>query len=146
MTTLHAAAGPDLTADRLYAILRLRADVFVVEQACAYGDLDGRDLLASTRHLWFEAPDGAVSAYLRVLADPGGVTRIGRVVTAPVVRGQGLAAALMDAALAGATGEFVLDAQTYAQALYARFGFVAEGEEFLEDGIPHITMRRAVLG
>lgn len=146
MTTLHDAAGPDLTADRLYAILRLRADVFVVEQECAYGDLDGRDLLASTRHLWLEAEDRSVSAYLRVLADPGGVSRIGRVVTAAPARGRGLAASLLAAALDGADGEFVLDAQTYAQALYARFGFVAEGEEFLEDGIPHITMRRAAVG
>jgi ElaA protein len=48
----------------------------------------------------------------------------------------------MAAAVDGAAGEIVLDAQTYAQGLYARFGFVAEGAEFLEDGIPHVTMRR----
>ncbi|MFI5609184.1 GNAT family N-acetyltransferase [Amycolatopsis sp. NPDC051903] len=142
MTTLHDASGPDLTADRLYAILRLRADVFVVEQECAYGDVDGRDLLAATRHLWLEDADGSVLAYLRVLADPGGISRIGRVVTAASARGRGLAASLMEAALDGAAGEFVLDAQTYAQSLYARFGFVPEGDEFLDDGIPHITMRR----
>jgi ElaA protein len=135
VTTPHHATGPDLTAAQLYAILRLRADVFVVEQECAYGDVDGRDLLPTTRHLWFETADGITS-------DPGGVSRIGRVVTAASARGQGLAASLMDAALAGATNEFVLDAQTYAQALYARFGFVPEGDEFLDDGIPHITMRR----
>ncbi|WIX78718.1 GNAT family N-acetyltransferase [Amycolatopsis carbonis] len=142
MTTPHHATGPELTAAQLYAILRLRADVFVVEQECAYGDVDGRDLLPSTRHLWFTDPAGEVTAYLRVLADPDGVARIGRVVTAASARGHGLAASLMEAALAGASGEFVLDAQTYAQRLYARFGFIPEGDEFLDDGIPHITMRR----
>ncbi|WP_406642636.1 GNAT family N-acetyltransferase [Amycolatopsis sp. WGS_07] len=141
MTTLHRATGPELTAADLYAILRLRSDVFVVEQDCVYADIDGLDLLPETRHLWLTS-DAEVVACLRVLAEPGGGSRIGRVVTAKSARGQGLAAQLMAAALEGASGEFVLDAQTYAQQLYARFGFVVEGEEFLEDGIPHVTMRR----
>jgi ElaA protein len=141
VSALFTAAGPDLTAAQLYAVLRLRCDVFVVEQECAYPEVDGRDLLPGTRHLWISGDDG-VDAYLRVLAEPGGVGRIGRVVTAKSARGRGLAGELMAAALDGAPGEFVLDAQTYAQGLYARFGFVAEGEEFLDDGIPHITMRR----
>ncbi|WP_020657557.1 GNAT family N-acetyltransferase [Amycolatopsis benzoatilytica] len=142
MTTLHRANGPDLTAADLYAILRLRSEVFVVEQECVYADLDGRDLLASTQHLWLTA-DQDVLAYLRILAEPGGGLRIGRVVTEASARGRGLAGELMAAALDGVSEQFVLDAQTYAQGLYARYGFVAEGEEFLEDGIPHVTMRRA---
>jgi ElaA protein len=145
VSTLFTAAGPDLTAAQLYAVLRLRCDVFVVEQECAYPEVDGRDLLPGTRHLWISGSDDGVDgvdAYLRVLAEPGGVGRIGRVVTAKSARGRGLAGELMAAALDGAPGEFVLDAQTYARGLYARFGFVAEGEEFLDDGIPHITMRR----
>jgi ElaA protein len=142
VSTLFSAAGPDLTAAQLYAVLRLRCDVFVVEQECAYPEVDGRDLLPGTRHLWISDSDDGVDAYLRVLAEPGGVGRIGRVVTAKSARSRGLAGELMAAALDGAPGEFVLDAQTYAQGLYARFGFVAEGEEFLDDGIPHITMRR----
>jgi ElaA protein len=148
VSTLFTAAGPDLTAAQLYAVLRLRCDVFVVEQECAYPEVDGRDLLPGTRHLWISGSDDSddsndgVDAYLRVLAEPGGVGRIGRVVTAKSARGRGLAGELMAAALDGAPGEFVLDAQTYAQGLYARFGFVAEGAEFLDDGIPHITMRR----
>ncbi|WP_116200089.1 GNAT family N-acetyltransferase [Amycolatopsis circi] len=141
MTTLHRAAGPDLAAADLYEILRLRSEVFVVEQDCVYADIDGRDLLPETRHLWL-ASETEILAYLRVLAEPGGGSRIGRVVTAKSARGQGLAAQLMAAALDGAVGSFVLDAQTYAQGLYARFGFVVAGEEFLEDGIPHVTMRR----
>jgi ElaA protein len=140
MPTLHDATGPELTAAQLHDIVRLRIDVFVVEQKAAYPELDGRDLLPDTRHLWFE-DGGEVVAYLRVLLDPGGIRRIGRVVTAAPARGAGLAARLMDAALTG-PGEYVLDAQTYVQGFYARYGFVAEGPEYLEDGIPHIKMRR----
>ncbi|PPK63947.1 GNAT family N-acetyltransferase [Actinokineospora auranticolor] len=139
---LHRATGPDLKPADLYAILRLRAAVFVVEQDCAYQDVDGRDLDPDTVHLWWQEPD-ALAAYLRVLGAPGTERRIGRVCTAESARGTGLGGKLMAAALAvvGAD-ESVLDAQTQAQGLYARFGYVAEGEEFLEDGIPHIRMRR----
>jgi ElaA protein len=140
MPTLHDATGPELTAAQLHDILRLRVDVFVVEQKAAYPELDGRDLLPETRHLWFA--DDNVLSYLRVLLDPGGIRRIGRVVTAAQARGAGLAARLMDAALT-IPAEYVLDAQTYVQGFYARYGFVAEGEEYKdEDGIPHIRMRR----
>ena len=141
MPTLHDATGPELTAAQLHDILRLRVDVFVVEQKAAYPELDGRDLRPDTRHLWFSDPGGVLS-YLRVLADPGGVRRIGRVATAASARGRGLAARLMDAALT-LPGEYALDAQTYVQGFYARYGFVAEGTEYKdEDGIPHIRMRR----
>ena len=125
MPTLHDATGPELTAAQLHDILRLRIDVFVVEQKAAYPELDGRDLRPDTRHLWFEDA-GGVTSYLRVLLDPDGVRRIGRVVTAASARGQGLAARLMEAALT-VPGEYVLDAQTYVQGFYARYGFVAEG-------------------
>jgi ElaA protein len=141
MPTLHDATGPELTAAQLHDILRLRVDVFVVEQKAAYPEVDGRDLSPDTRHLWFEDSRG-VTSYLRVLLDPDGVRRIGRVVTAAHARGGGLAARLMDAALT-VPGEYVLDAQTYVQGFYARYGFVAEGAEYTDDdGIPHITMRR----
>ncbi|UOX85265.1 GNAT family N-acetyltransferase [Amycolatopsis sp. FBCC-B4732] len=141
MPTLHEATGPELTAAQLHDILRLRVDVFVVEQKAAYPELDGRDLALDTRHLWFETPSG-VASYLRVLQDPDNVRRIGRVATAANARGQGLAARLMDEALK-IPGEYVLDAQTYVQGFYARYGFIAEGAEYTdEDGIPHIRMRR----
>jgi ElaA protein len=141
MPTLHDATGPELTAAQLHDILRLRAEVFVVEQKAAYLDVDGHDLRPDTRHLWFDEDTG-VTAYLRVLLDPDGVRRIGRVVTAAQARGRGLAARLMDAALT-IPGEYVLEAQTYVQGFYARYGFVAEGTEYIdEDGIPHIRMRR----
>ncbi|MEC3981182.1 GNAT family N-acetyltransferase [Amycolatopsis sp. H20-H5] len=142
--TPESRDGGELTATELYAILRLRVDVFVVEQKAAYPEIDGRDLLPETRHLWVGGEQ--VESYLRVLADPGGVRRIGRVCTAEDARGRGLAAELMKAALAGGDDvDWVLDAQTYVQGFYAKFGFVPEGEEFTdEDDIPHITMWRRV--
>jgi ElaA protein len=142
VTDLMHAAGDEIAADQLYNLLRLRVDVFVVEQECPYPELDGRDLLPSTLHFWVPGDEG-VRACLRVLAEPGGGSRIGRVCTAATSRGSGLAARLMTAALAAIGDDpSVLDAQTYAQGFYARFGYVAEGEEYLDDGIPHITMRR----
>jgi ElaA protein len=138
------AAGTELTAQQLYGFLRLRVDVFVVEQNCPYPELDGLDLRPDTRHFWLTGTHG-VDAYLRVLAEPGGAYRIGRVVTAKGARGQGLAARLMRAALDHiGDADSVLDAQTYAQGFYAKFGYLPEGEVFEEDGIPHITMWRRV--
>ena len=144
MTDLVTRRGPELTAAELYDLLRLRVDVFVVEQNCPYSELDGRDLLPTTWHLWAPGADGdGVAGCLRVLAEPDGAARVGRVVTAPSARGTGLGARLMEAALDHiGDAESVLDAQTYAQPFYARFGYEPEGDEFDEDGIPHITMRR----
>lgn len=138
---LSVAAGDELSAERLYALLRLRVDVFVVEQECPYPELDGRDLRADTVHLWWPA-SGPVRAYLRLLREPSG-WRIGRVCTAAEARGKGLAARLMAAAMERVgDADVVLDAQTYAQEFYARFGFEPEGAPFDEEGIEHITMRR----
>jgi ElaA protein len=133
--------GSELTAGQLYGVLKLRVDVFVVEQECAYAEVDGHDLLPGTHHLWIEDHDG-VQSYLRLLTEPGHL-RIGRLVTATRARGQGLAARLMADALEIVAGsDSVLDSQTYAQGFYEKFGYVAEGPEFVEDGIPHRTMWR----
>lgn len=138
---LHRA-GDALAPAELYDLLRLRVDVFVVEQECPYPELDGKDLAPSTRHLW-TGQNGDVTACLRLLAEPGGVLRIGRVCTAKSARGTGVASTLMrEAMLRAPDAEYILDAQTYAEGFYARFGFVAEGEPFDEDGILHVTMRR----
>jgi ElaA protein len=127
----------------LYAILRLRSEVFVVEQECVYLDLDGRDDEPGTRHLWFER-DGEIRAYLRVLRD-GDTERIGRVVTAKTARGAGLAGRLMTEALTIIGHRpSVLNGQAHLVGFYARYGFEPSGPEFLEDGIPHVPMRRAV--
>ena len=141
MTEPHVATFDELDASTLYAILRLRCEVFVVEQECPYLDVDGRD--PGARHLWLTDPAGGVVAYLRLLEDPGGAARIGRVCVAHEARGAGHAATLMGAALREIGGrEAVLDAQTYATRLYTNAGFVPDGPEFLDDGIPHLPMRR----
>jgi ElaA protein len=138
---LHVAAFTDLDAGTLYAILRLRCEVFVVEQACAYLDLDGRDTEPGTRHVWCAAgPE--ILAYLRIL-DDGQHCRIGRVVTAPRARGGGLDGRLVRQALT-VIGDrpSVLDAQAHLVGLYARYGYTPTGPEYLEDGIPHVPMAR----
>lgn len=142
MAEVRFASGSEITAADLYALLRLRVDVFVVEQECAYPELDGADLLPGTRHVWLAEGD-VVLGCLRILDDTSGVLRVGRVCTSSEARGTGAGARLMTAALdvIGDT-ESVLGAQTYATGFYERFGYRAEGEPYDEDGIPHITMRR----
>lgn len=81
---MHSAPFADLDVSTLYALLRLRSDVFVVEQQCVYPDLDGRDTEPDTVHVWLTDPSGAVTACLRVLTEPDGTARIGRVVTSPL--------------------------------------------------------------
>ncbi len=132
----------ELDSTTLYLILKLRADVFVVEQDCVYADLDGRDLEPDARQLWIER-DGAVLATVRLLTDPNGDARIGRVVTATAARGERLAATLMHRAIELAGDRpIVLAAQSYLEAWYVGFGFLRDGAEFIEDGIPHVPMRR----
>ena len=131
----------DLDPRTAYRLWQLREAVFVVEQACPYAELDGRDLEPGTRHIWL-AEDGEPIAYLRVL-DDGDRVRIGRVLVARSHRGRGLAGRLMQEAL-----DFVgdrpscLDAQSYLAHWYTRFGYRQDGGEFVEDGIPHVPMRR----
>ncbi|GIM90475.1 GNAT family N-acetyltransferase [Paractinoplanes toevensis] len=138
---LRSASFADLDTTTLYGILKLRSDVFVVEQDCVYPDLDGRDTEPGTRHVWFER-DGEIRAYLRVLQD-GETQRIGRVVTAPKARGTGLAARLVEEALTIIGNRpSALEAQAYLANFYAKFGFQQTGPEYIEDGIPHIPMRR----
>jgi ElaA protein len=145
----HAAGFAELDTATLYALLKLRTDVFVVEQRCAYPELDGRDAEPGTRHLWFEKNRVPI-AYLRMLSDVERgtqVMRIGRVATLKEARGQGLAGKLLAAALAAAgTTSCVLDAQTEVVAFYEKYGFKQTGPEFVEDGIPHVPMRRDIGG
>ena len=139
--TLRRAWAADLTPAGLYALLRLRISVFVIEQNCPYQELDGLDLLETTRHFWLES-GGEPIACLRLLEDADGF-RIGRVCTLGERRGRGLSRRLMEAALAEVgKAPCVLGAQVHATGVYAAYGFVSEGEPYLEDGIPHITMRR----
>ena len=147
---LRRSWAKDLDAATLYELLKLRVEVFVVEQACPYPELDGRDLLAETRHFWLEGSDGEVFSTLRLMEEhPGGQKgfRIGRVCTRKDVRGHGHTARLMQAALAD-VGDHPcrIDAQTYLEAMYARHGFVRAGDEFVDDGIPHVPMLRPASG
>jgi ElaA protein len=138
---IRDAHTADVAAPTLYRILALRAAIFVVEQNCVYLDPDGRDLEPDARQLWIER-DGEVVATLRLLRDPDGAARIGRVATAESARGAGLADALMRRALELAPdGEVRLGAQSYLADWYGRFGFVRDGADYLEDGIAHLPMR-----
>lgn len=124
----------------LYGILRLRSEVFVVEQTCVYLDPDGRDLEPGARQVWVEDDDGSIVGCARVLPESEGGSSIGRVVTDPSRRRAGLGAALMEHALALAARPTRIKAQSHLADWYAGFGFVVDGSEFVEDGIPHTPM------
>lgn len=136
-----------LTLAELYALLQLRSEVFVVEQACAFQDMDGLDQAAL--HLLGRTAAGELAAYARLL--PAGRSyaevSIGRVVTAPRSRRAGLGRALLRQALAECEARFgaqpiKIGAQQYLRAFYESFGFVAVDAGYLEDGIPHVHMVR----
>jgi ElaA protein len=137
---IHHARLDDMTPRDLHDVLALRVAVFVVEQECAYPEIDGRD--PEAEHWWSRSADGALTACLRVLSEPDGTTRIGRVVSAPAVRGTGAGAELFAAALETLPGPVVLGAQVRSQGFYARFGFAVSGPGYDEDGIPHVPMLR----
>lgn len=138
-----------LTAAELYALLRLRSEVFVVEQNCVFLDQDNSDQLA--RHLlaWTDGPTPQLVACARCFG-PGvkySEASIGRVVTAPQARGSGLGHQLMREALRALQGHWGpqpvrIGAQARLQAFYEQHGFAREGKAYIEDGIPHIEMLR----
>ena len=139
----------ELDLDALYALLRLRSEVFVLEQACAYLDLDDRDRHPDMRHLLGRDARGDLVAYARLV--PPGVSfpepSIGRVVTSPAQRGRGLgehlvARAVKDTLALWPGRSIRIGAQSYLLAFYARHGFEVASEEYLEDGIPHREMIR----
>jgi len=140
-----------LGAAELYRVLQLRAEVFVVEQACAFQDLDGRD--AQALHLLGEAEldtdPPRLLAYARLLPAGTAFTEasIGRVVTAPATRGTGMGHVLMREAIATLQRRWGVQpirigAQAHLQAFYGQHGFLPCGEHYLEDGIDHIEMIR----
>jgi ElaA protein len=138
--TVHVASFADLSPRTLHDIVRMRIDTFVVEQGCAYPELDGRDVLESTRHAWIEL-DGAPVCYLRVYPAEDEGSWIGRVVTARAHRSRGLAGLLMRHVLATVARPVHISAQSRVAGWYARLGFVSSGPEYVEDGIPHTPMR-----
>lgn len=142
---MRTARFAELTGAEVYGLCRLRVDVFVVEQQCPYPELDGRDVEPATVHLWFEGDDGVV-ATIRVL-DDGDTRAIGRVATAAAHRGRGLSAQLIEAGIALCEGHpITMGAQAHLAGWYARFGFRTSGPGYVEDGIPHVPMRREPAG
>lgn len=132
----------ELTLDELYEILKVRAEVFVVEQNCPYQDLDGIDKEAY--HVYMKE-EGKVVAYLRVV-DKGkrlDEVSVGRVIS--LKRRCGVGSKLMKAGLRVAKEKFgaavvKVGAQTYAKPFYENVGFRQVSDEYMEDGIPHIYM------
>ena len=136
MSDIQAAGFNELSTDRLYSILHLRVEVFVVEQECAYSEIDNLD--AQATHYWIDDEAG-IASYLRVLREDNRY-RIGRVVTRIDARSRGLSKRLMHHVMSITEGPWVLSAQSYLRDWYADLGFSQTGPEFLEDGIPHIEM------
>ena len=141
-------AFEELTVAELYAVLQLRSEVFVVEQACIFQDMDGSD--AQAMHL-LGSLQGALVAYARCFE--AGVkfaeASIGRIVTSPEIRGRGSGYALVEKAIGclsvplGAPA-IRIGAQARLNAFYRRHGFEASGPVYLEDGIAHIEMLRSL--
>jgi ElaA protein len=137
----------ELSVRDSYAIMAARAEVFIVEQQCAFQDLDGLDLDAQHLVVW---SGSELAAYLRLLA-PGvkyAERSIGRVITTAAFRGTGLGRALMARALEHLDSSFPthplrIGAQARLAAFYESFGFVRASELYIEDDIPHIEMLRA---
>ncbi len=141
----HLKKWEELTATELYGILQLRVDVFVVEQNCPYPELDGKDLKCS--HLWISDANGRVHACSRLV--PPGVSyneaSIGRVASSLVMRREGLGREVMKRSIEQQQKSYPgldirISAQSYLQKFYESFGFEVEGEEYLEDDIPHKEM------
>lgn len=131
-----------LSAGELYEIIRARVEVFVVEQNCAYQEIDGKDLYSY--HVFFK-DDTGIQAYLRVV-DKGvsfDEVSIGRVLT--IKRGCGLGSRILSEGIKVArermhADKIKIEAQSYAKEFYEKMGFVQVSDEFLEDGIPHVLM------
>lgn len=143
--TWKFAGFEELTAAELYEMLKLRVDVFVVEQNCPYPELDGLD--QKSVHLAYRE-NGKILAYSRLV--PGelkyGVPSIGRVIVSPDARGRGLARELMDKSIdfifnEWQTEEIRLQGQVYLQKFYQSFGFNPISDVYDEDGIPHLDMK-----
>jgi ElaA protein len=138
----------ELTPAELYAILQLRTEVFVVEQQCVYQDMDDADQRGL--HLMGTGDSGRLQAYTRLFG-PGikyEEASIGRVVTSPLARGKGAGRELMERSIAAVKEHFgavpiKISAQQYLQKFYQSLGFEQTSDMYLEDGIPHIEMRKA---
>lgn len=134
----------ELTLEELYEILKLRSEVFVVEQNCIYNDIDGKDLTSS--HIMIKE-NGKIKAYLRAL-QPGvsyEAASLGRVLVSPDARGKGYAKAIVTKGVEYILNNFnttkiTIGAQEYLKNFYSEIGFKPISEVYDEDGIPHLDM------
>lgn len=151
MITWTVKKFDDLAPHELYAILRLRSEVFVVEQNCVFQDMDNKDQLCYHLMGWQNVPDQSpkLIAYTRLV--PPGVSydfpSIGRVVTSPATRGSGMGKLLMEKSIEELENLFgkrpiKIGAQLYLKAFYESLGFEQRGDIYDEDGIDHIEMIR----
>jgi len=142
--TWQISPWSELSTDALYAILALRAEVFVVEQNCPYQDVDGKD--PNSLHVCGYMENGELCAYAR-LVQPGvsyDEWSVGRVITSSRVRRTGAGEELMRKCMAYLNEHRIssvrISAQSYLHDFYTKFGFVRVSEEYLEDDIPHMEM------
>ena len=140
---LHVKHFDELSADELYALLKLRAEVFVVEQNCVYQDLDDDD--QSALHLWITDSEGNIIAMARVCSAGTHMNEvsIGRVIA--VKRRIGYGQMIVRCAVEAAINEFnagviEIEAQEYTMKLYEKIGFRKTSDVFVLDGIPHVKM------
>jgi ElaA protein len=145
-TTWQFGSFDELSNRDLYAMLKARQDVFVLEQACLYPDFDGLDQGAHHLIGW---RDGKVAAYLRILAPGAKYTEmsIGRVLTSDFARGSGIGRELVGLGVEHAVKLYPghrirIGAQAHLEHFYASFGFERISDVYDEDGIPHIDMLR----
>ena len=143
MSDVRCVRGDELTAQDVYAIWRIRDAVFAFEQRVDDVDVDGRDLLPVTTHLWTADGDG-ITSYLRVYVDDDGSRHVGRVCTRRDQRGRGLSGGLLQEVHRRWGDEvLLLSAQAHLERWYETFGYVRTGENFDDAGIPHTPMVRA---
>jgi len=142
--TIYTKTFEELSTQELYDILQLRSEVFVVEQDCVYQDIDGKDQKAL--HV-IGTKNTTIVAYTRIFkaGDYFDYSSIGRVVVKEDQRQFGYGKTMMQASIDTIATSFgktpiKLSAQTYLLKFYNELGFVAEGETYLEDGIPHVAM------
>jgi ElaA protein len=143
--TLIREWAPDLHPAQLYELLRLRIDVFVVEQAYFYPELDGFDLLPRTRHFWLER-DGDTIGTVRLVEESTENSkeyRLGHLCTVRSERGLGHTTRLLQAALADVgSGTCRIDSPSYLVEMYTRHGFVQAGDERVDNGVPLVPLLR----
>lgn len=141
MITFRSLA--QLSGPEAFELFRLRVDVFVAEQNCPYNELDDVDADPATRHVLARGANGRLLGCARVFPTAESA-RFGRFVVAPEARGTGLGAEILTRSIEYARrwpGDLLLDAQAPLVGYYSGFGFVPEGAEFMDTGIPHRRMR-----